>query len=95
MNKYVELALSMAKTRSDWSQSFYRVKDALNNFKVETELDQKIYDDIIDILNDEDITDGRVFRDCDYSYDWIRENILSSEENALYAKLLKEYYDEF
>ena len=95
MNKYVGLALSMAKTRGDWSQGFYRVKGALNNFKVETELDQKIYDEIIDILTDRDIMDGRIFRDCNYNYDWIRENILSSEDNALFTKLLNEYYDEF
>lgn len=66
--KYLNLAVAMSDTRGDWSDGFYRVEDAIQDFVVETEVDQKIVDDVSNYLDGEH-SDGRVFRDCEYNYD--------------------------
>lgn len=95
MSKYLELALSMAKTRGDWSNGFYRVKDALKSFSIETSEDQAIVDEVAEYVEDEDTMDGRIFRDCDFNYNWIYKNKLTKDEQKKYNELLQEYYDEF
>ena len=65
--KYLNLAVAMVDTRGDWSDGFYRVENAIQDFVVETDLDQKIVDDVSSYLDGEH--DGRVFRDCEYNYD--------------------------
>jgi len=64
-DKYLNLAHAMEATRGDWSDGFYRVEIALGEFTIETELDQKIYDCVSGLMDQED---GRVFRDCKYDY---------------------------
>jgi len=95
MSKYLQLALAMVKTRGDFSKGFYRVKNAINNFVVETEEDKNVCNEIMEILNNKDIQDGRVFRDCQYNYSYIHQAILSEKEKLEYSKSLREYYDEF
>lgn len=69
-DKYLMLADAMLATRIDWSNDFYRVEDAYNRFSVVTEEDEEIDECIKNILSgDED--DGRVFRDCEYNYDYL------------------------
>lgn len=68
--KYLNLAVAMVDTRGDWSDGFYRVEDAIQDFVVETELDQRIVDDVSSYLDGEH-SDGRVFRDCEYNYDFL------------------------
>lgn len=65
--KYLNLAAAMMDTRLDWSEGFYRVEDAIQDFIVETLVDQMIVDDVSSYLDGE--CDGRVFRDCNYNYD--------------------------
>jgi len=61
------LAIAMQRTRMDWSEGPYRVRDALSGFQIETTEDKDIANDVLSGL--EDFCDGRVFRDCTWSYD--------------------------
>lgn len=63
----LDLAVAMQQTRSDWSEGFYRVSDALGRFKIDSEEDKEIANDVVSYLND-DHDDGRVFRDCQWNY---------------------------
>jgi len=85
MNKYYKLAMAMEKTRGDWSQGFYRVKNALKDFKIETNLDQIIFNEMSERVKESRYQDGRTFRDCPHNYNWIRDNLLSKEENKKYS----------
>lgn len=62
----LDLAVAMAQTRGDWSEGPYRVNAALDRFKIETEEDKAIANDVVSCLHDFD--DGRVFRDTTWSY---------------------------
>lgn len=66
-DKYLDLAVAGIETRNDWNDGAYRVEDALNRFKVETDEDKVI----VAVWSDElsDFSDGRQFRDCNPSYD--------------------------
>jgi hypothetical protein len=65
-NKYLALAYALEMQRNDWSGGFYIARDAVRAFEVETEIDDKIYNELSEIL--EDVEDGRAFRDCEYNY---------------------------
>jgi len=60
------LAIAMQQTRMDWSEGPWRVRDALQAFQIETTEDKDIATDVLAGL--EDFCDGRVFRDCTWSY---------------------------
>lgn len=66
-NQRLDLAVAMRQTRMDWSEGPYRVRDAVDRFTIETDEDKAIINDVIDGLTD--FEDGRVFRDCTWSYD--------------------------
>ena len=61
----LDLAVAMADTRGDWSEGFYRVNSALGRFKIETDEDKDIANDIVSCLSEDD---GRVFRDTTWNY---------------------------
>lgn len=61
----LNLAVAMSQTRGDWSSGFWRVSDALSRFKIETDEDKDIANDIVSCMNDDD---GRVFRDTVWNY---------------------------
>lgn len=71
-DKHLDLAIAMEDTRGDWSEGYYSVSDAVDRFKLETDRDKEILNDILPQLASED-HDGRVFRDIRWNY------------NALYA----------
>lgn len=64
----LDLAVAMQQTRGDWSEGFWRVSDALSRFKIETDEDKEIANDVVQWLNG-DHDDGRVFRDTAWNYD--------------------------
>ena len=64
-DKYLDLASAMEATRGDWSDGFYRVRNSLNRFNVETPTDAEIVADVESCM---DADDGRVFRDTDWNY---------------------------
>jgi hypothetical protein len=66
-DKYLDLAIAMQDTRGDWSDGFYRVKNALNLFKVETPEDEAIAENVSACAYGEE-SDGRIFRDCEWNY---------------------------
>jgi len=73
-DKYLDLAVAMRDTRSDWSDGFWRVRNGLSAFdaKSDTDTDRAIVDDITACMDCND-GDGRIFRDTDWSYDRIFE----------------------
>lgn len=82
----IDLACAMQMTRGDWSEGYYRVSDALDRFKVETEEDGDIYRDVCSCFSDD--IDGRVFRDTAWSYGRIFESVTDTQlaadaQNAL------------
>ena len=65
-NKYLDLAYALEKNRGDWNEGYDYAESGLNRFKVVTEQDQEIYDNIYSYFDD--FCDGRVFRDCEWNY---------------------------
>lgn len=66
--KYFALARALEDQRGDWSEGFDRVQCGVEAFKVETPEDQEIFDSLYELAYDEDLCDGRTFRDCEWSY---------------------------
>ncbi|UEM08624.1 hypothetical protein J4G43_028105 [Bradyrhizobium barranii subsp. barranii] len=66
-DKRLDLALAMEDTRGDWSEGFYRVRYAIDRFKLETDQDKEILADILPLLSGDE-EDGRVFRDTTWNY---------------------------
>lgn len=62
----LDLAVAMERTRNDWSEGPYRVREALDSFQIVTDEDKEIATDVANCLYD--FEDGRVFRDTTWSY---------------------------
>ena len=69
-NKYLHLAHHLLRNRNDWNEGPDRAEYDLSQFKIENEVDQKIYESIQEDIEDWQ-GDGRVFRDGEYGYDII------------------------
>jgi len=74
----LDMAVAMSQTRGDWSDGFWRVSDALGRFKIETDEDKDIANDVVSYLNG-DHDDGRVFRDCEWNYGRLFETAADSQ----------------
>lgn len=92
-DKYFALARALEDQRNDWSCGFGRVQDGIDSFVVETNEDKEIYKEIHSLAYDEDLCDGRTFRDCEYNYSFLFSKV-DSELMQDYATL-KEYYSEY
>jgi len=75
----LDLAVAMQQTRGDWSDGFYRVSYALGRFKIETDEDKDIANDVVSCMNDDD---GRVFRDCGWNYGRLFETAADQQLSA-------------
>ena len=84
-DKYLRLAVYLALNRGDWNDGPSYAETGLQGFKVETDTDRAIYDDINGHIVDWD-GDGRVFRDCEWNYDRISA-LAKPEVVALYSEL--------
>lgn len=82
-NKYLYLAHYLRKNRGDWNYGYSYAECGLENFTVETEQDQQIYDCINNIITTYEDVDGRYFRDCEWSYD-VLYGIAKEENPSLY-----------
>lgn len=87
MSKYLDLAIAMYRNRGDWSDGYNYVKSALRDFEVETKLDEEIVEELNKIIYEYSFVDGRAFRDCEYSYYWIYDNLLTAEERKIYDEV--------
>lgn len=86
----LDLAIAMEETRGDWSEGFYRVSDALSRFKIETDEDKAIANNIVSCLNiDGDYGDGRVFRDTTWNYNVLYAGI-TDQQLVTDARLARE-----
>lgn len=77
----LDLAVAMSQTRSDWSEGFWRVRDALGRFVPSDAEDQAIYDDVAECCND-DCGDGRIFRDTEWSYGRLFASVADQQLSA-------------
>ncbi|SEK09543.1 hypothetical protein [Achromobacter sp. NFACC18-2] len=66
-DKYLDLAIAGQRTRGDWSEGPWQVRNALDRFTIEGDTDKDIVVDLSDCLAD--FEDGRVFRDTTWNYD--------------------------
>lgn len=69
-DKYLYLGHYLLKNRGDWSDGPDYAKTGISAFTIEDKVDQMIYDEIWGLINDWD-GDGRCFRDCQSSYDYL------------------------
>lgn len=84
LDKYLDLAWAMHRVREDSSEGFGLVASALNRFTITCEIDREIASAVSKIL-ESDETDGRAFRDCDWSY----SEIYNQGNQALRSDILK------
>lgn len=75
----LDLAVAMSQTRGDWSEGFWRVSDALGRFKIETDEDKDIANDVVSCMNDDD---GRIFRDTVWNYSRLFSSAADSQLSA-------------
>lgn len=64
-----DLAVAMMRVRNDWSDGPDAVSNAIDRFKIETDEDKEIANDIMRHLGDGWDHDGRCFRDTTWNYD--------------------------
>lgn len=88
--KYLKLAHYLSKNRNDWSDGPYYASIGLDSFSIDNDEDRKIYDSVNYNIKDWD-GDGRVFRDSEYSYDYIFSLVdkeLLSDYNSICTSLV-------
>ncbi|VTU28822.1 hypothetical protein H6CHR_03069 [Variovorax sp. PBL-H6] len=88
----LDLAAAMSQTRGDWSEGPYRVSGAVGRFQIETTEDKDIATCILSCL--EDFEDGRVFRDCIWSYSVLFAEAKDPQLSADVQKALQHAGDE-
>jgi hypothetical protein len=95
-NKYLRLAHYLSKNRADWSEGPWYAKTGINGFKVETDEDHEIHKELSGFIVDWD-GDGRIFRDCTWSYDRLFSKAGEQDEGLLadYRRVRESLPDEF
>lgn len=88
----LDLAVAMQRTRGDWSEGPYRVKNALDRFQIETTEDKDIANDVLSCLDN--FEDGRVFRDTSWSYSRLFASVKDETLSADVQKALQHSGDE-
>lgn len=68
-DKYLYLAYWMRRNRGDWSDGYYYAERGIAGFAVESDQDKEIVESVTSHF--QDFEDGRVFRDCGWTYDKI------------------------
>ncbi|MGG1671527.1 hypothetical protein ACIFOE_12910 [Paenibacillus sp. NRS-1783] len=82
-NKYLRLAHYLEMNRNDWSDGYSYAESGLSQFTTESDIDSKIYEDIISYMYENWDGDGRVFRDCEYNYS-ILYNMVAEQDTQLF-----------
>lgn len=85
-DKYLMLGYWLEENRNDWNDGCSFAEKGLDCFKIETDLDREIYNDIDSNCGEGWDGDGRCFRDCQYNYDAL---YAMCEEESLKADLNK------
>lgn len=63
-NKYLRLAYYLEENRNDWTCGYEYAEEGLSTFEVENDFDQKIYDEVSNLIETtSEFPDGRFFRD--------------------------------
>lgn len=90
-NKYLYLARYLAKNRGDWNDGCSYAETGMHNFTVTngSTIDKEISEQIYSLINNWD-GDGRVFRDCEWSYDKLF-SMVEKQSPELYADYMKMY----
>ncbi|TXH35244.1 MAG: hypothetical protein E6Q98_15735 [Rhodospirillaceae bacterium] len=77
----LDLAVAMRRVRGDWSDGPGPVSVALDRFKIVTDQDKEIANDIVGCLNSWD-GDGRTFRDTSWNYDRLFASVEDTQLSA-------------
>jgi len=88
-DKYLRLGHYLALNHGDWNDGYSYAETGLRNFEVVTEEDKEIDAEISSYF--EDFSDGRVFRDCHYNYDYLFSKV-TKDLMEDYSKV-KEYVE--
>ena len=73
-DKYLMLGYWLMRNREDWSDGYGYAEVGLSQFSIDSVEDAEIHASLTDIIRngyDEGSVDGRVFRDCEYSYGYL------------------------
>lgn len=73
-DKYLMLGYWLMRNREDWSDGYGYAEVGVSQFKIENTEDAEIHASLTEIINrgyEEGDIDGRVFRDCEYSYGYL------------------------
>lgn len=66
---YATLVASEYDNRLDWNDGYEMVQEWLDDFGEDLKkIAPEVYDEIIDIVEDDEFVDGRAFRDGEYNY---------------------------
>lgn len=88
-DKYLALGHALYQNRNDWNDGYSYAQGGLNCFNIETPEDRLIVDELQKIINqgrESGDIDGRVFRDCNYSFDVLFGKVADET-------LLKDYWE--
>ena len=73
-DKYLMLGYWLMRNREDWSDGYDNAEVGLSQFSIDSVEDAEIHASLTDIIRssyEEGGIDGRVFRDCEYSYGYL------------------------
>lgn len=73
-DKYLMLGYWLMRNREDWNDGYGYAEVGLSQFSIDSAEDAEIHASLTDIINrsyEEGGIDGRVFRDCEYSYGYL------------------------
>jgi len=86
-NKYLRLAYYLHQNRLDWSDGYGYAETGIDGFEVATDEDKDIIQYLRSLIEDWD-GDGRVFRDCKYSYEFLYDKV-KNEDPEIYSWYVK------
>lgn len=89
-DQYLLLGHYLLMNRNDWNDGCSYAEFGLRSFVADTDMDQKIYDEINDLIENWD-GDGRCFRDSQFGYDYlfslVDDEKLIKDYNEVYTQI--------
>lgn len=90
-NKYLMLGYWLMRNRENWTDGYDYAEVGLSQFSIDSVEDAEIHASLTDIINKSYETggiDGRVFRDCEYSYGYLFAKVTDKSLLKDYEKII-------
>lgn len=90
-DKYLMLGYWLMRNREDWNDGYSYAEVGISQFKIENTEDAEIHASLTEIINsgyEEGDIDGRVFRDCEYSYGYLFAKVTDKSLLKDYEKII-------